>query len=1055
VSKLRQKLTKPWRFPSDVEIGSRLAALGARPGGTQIMTEQAKTLFAVRERRAIAPLLLGAAAIAALAAPALAQTGQTPPAQAQSNQTQSDQAQSPPAAADETIVVTGSRIPRPDYQFSNPVVSIDARSIQYSGVTNVTDLMERIPALVGSLNSANTAGAASPFIGGTGLNLLNLRNLGTERTLVLVNGRRHVSGLPGDSSVDTNTIPVDLIDRVDVLTGGASAIYGADGVSGVVNFIMKDNFQGLRTRVQGDWTEDGGGGSRFASVTAGGNFDNNRGNLAVALEYSHDMRLKSEDRDFSNHEVQFVRNVGDIPSPYDYVPLSNLRWYGSGPGGAVDTDFDFEPNFDGGTDAPWDFGAFGLGGLNEVYQQGGSGTPISNYFGDLLPDIKRFDVNVFGHYDITPTTRFFTEFKYVNTQSYSISQPSFDFFMLIDPDNYYLLQHPNIAADALSNTNAENFGLAPGSVLMTRDELDMGRRGEDITRQTLRSVMGLDGSLGAWGDWHASFTYGETDVRNVELDDRYNDRFAAAIDAVDDGSGNPVCRSNLDPSATPDNVFWEGWAPPTSFTPGPGSGCVPIDLFGNGSPSQAAINWITFNAVEKDKVTQAVATAYIDGNLDPWFTLPAGSLGYSLGAEYRRETSRSTPDFRDQEGITFGNAIPDSSGSFNVGEAFVEFSVPVLKDQPFAKSLSFDAADRFSHYSTIGNTNTWKVGGEWAPINDIRFRATHAIAVRAPNIGELFGPAGQDFEFITDPCDPSNWNKGTSFRAANCQALLTSLGVAVPSSFADINPNTNISGLLESNPHLHEEKATTNTYGFVLQPSFVPRFYVSVDYYDIDLQNAINTLNPQDIADQCVDLPTLNNQFCNAITRYDTATAPFPGDVGGIQTFVRQPVNVASYTTKGVDFSAQYSFSPSDAWGTFAFRLVGNYLDELTFVNLPGAAPNSDAGEQGAPKWQGTFDATWTHGPWTVNYTYQYFSETWRFATSSDTAPRPTVAPQFAKFSALSEHDVQVRYSPNEMWTLYVGGHNLGDQRPDLGSFSYPIGPEGRVFYVGFTASMN
>ncbi|MES1156525.1 MAG: TonB-dependent receptor [Alphaproteobacteria bacterium] len=966
---------------------------------------------------------------------------------------------SAPAAQDsDTIVVTGSRIPRPDYAFSNPVTSIDSKSIEYSGITDVTDLMQRVPALVGSFNSSNMSGGGEDnFIGGTGLNLLNLRNLGVERTLVLVNGRRHVSGLAGDAAVDTNTIPVDLIKRVEVLTGGASAVYGADGVSGVVNFIMRDDFEGARARFQGSTTDAGGAGNQFGSLTLGTNFADNRGNIAVSVEYNHDERLRSQQRDFSNHEVRFVQNDGTINSPYDQVPLGNLGWFESGRGGAIDANFDFTADFDGNTDGPWDDGVYPGGLQSFTYQQGGSATPTSNYSGDLLPDIKRYDVNIFGHYDLTPTTRFFTELKYVQTRSFSISQPTFDYFLAIDPDNFYLQQHPDIVAAAAGN-DAADFGLATGTVLMTRDNFDLGVRAEDIKRETWRGVWGFDGSLGAWGEWHASYTYGQTTVDNNQINDRLNDRFAAAIDAVDDGTGHAVCRSNLDPSAIATNVDWQGlvghlpWPAPTSFTPGPNSGCVPIDLFGDGSVSQAARDWIMQDGLAVDKITQSVASAYIDGDLDPLFRLPGGSVGYSLGAEWRRETSASTPALIDQEGLTYGNQIPPSFGAFEVSEVFGELSIPILQDAPFADTLSVDLADRYSHYTTIGETNTWKIGGVWAPIHDFRFRATHAIAVRAPNIGELFGAAGQDFEHIIDPCDIGQLQFGTPNRAANCATLLTAAG-ADPTTFQDPNQGITVPGLLGSNPNLQEEKATTDTFGFVVQPRALRGLAFSVDYYKIDLQNAINTLLPQDIVDQCVDLPTADNQFCALITRQNGGQ-----DAGGIISFVRQPVNVASFTTKGEDFSVSYVFALSDFGvkqdlGSFALRLVGNHLDDLTFVNLPGAAPDPDKGEKTAPEWQINFDLTWDKGPWTVNYSYQYFSKTVRFSTSSADEPPQTTAPEFVDYNALSEHDIQVRFAPTDAWTVYAGVNDIGDQLPDLAETAYPVGPKGREFYVGFTAN--
>jgi len=999
-----------------------------------------------RKTKLLTAAALLALATATLVLPAYAQeTPQPAPAQVQPAP---DQAQE-----DETIVVTGSRIPRPDYAFSNPVVSIDARTIEYSGTTNVTDLMQQIPALVNSFDSNDASGDRS-FIGGTGLNLLNLRNLGIERTLTLVNGRRHVAGLPDSAAIDTNTIPVDLIERVEVLTGGASAIYGADGVSGVVNFVLRDDFEGARFRAQAGSTEEGGGEREFASVVTGANFDNDRGNFAISVDYTHEGRMSAFDRDFaSSREVRFVEPPASLGSPFDRVPFTDLRWFESGTGGAIDANVDFAADFDGNTGGAWDPGNFPESIQSFIFAQGGSATPTGGYSGDLLPDLERFGVNLIGHYDLTNAITFFTELKYVDTQSFSVGQPSFDFFLALEPDNFYLQQHPDIVAAAAGN-DAADFGLNPGTVLVTRDNFDLGRRGEDIQRETLRGVWGLRGEVGTLGEWNVSYVYGQTEVENLQINNRFNDRFAAALDVIDDGSGNPICRSDLFPAIEGTNVVWQGFASPTSFTPGLNSGCQPMNIIGDGSPSQASIDWVMTNSLATSSVRQHVATAYWTGTLDQLWRTPGGSIGYSFGVEWRREESEGTPAIEDQLGITFGNQLQPSHGSFEVREAFGEVNVPILENVPFAETLSLDAAVRLSEYTTIGDTETWKVGAVWAPIEDIRFRATQASAVRAPNIGELFAPAGQDFQFITDPCDINNLDLGTSFRAANCATLLTAAG-ADPNTFEDPNQGVTVSGVTQGNVALQEETADTSTFGVIVRPRFMRGFTFSVDYYDIELTDAINTLDPQDLADQCVDLPTTANPFCDLIEREIGGV-----DAGGIIAFTRQPENVASFNTSGYDFSVSYVFTPNDwgmegDWGDFGLRLIGNYLDELSFVNTPGAEPDPDKGEAGAPEWQAALDIVWDRGPWTVNYSYNYWSETWRYATSSASAARLTTLPQYTKYSAYSVHDVQVRFSPTETWTLYAGVDNIGDELPDLGTTAYPVGPQGRTFYAGFTIELD
>ena len=957
-------------------------------------------------------------------------------------------------AADEEIVVTGSRIVRPDYQSANPVTSVTGEQLEYSGVTNVTDFLTDVPALTGSSTTAANSGDQG-FIGSTGLNLLNLRNLGTQRTLVLQNGRRHVPALPASGDVDVNTIPTDLIQRVDVLTGGASAIYGADGVSGVVNFIMRDDFEGLRVRGQGTWTEEGGGDQAFISVTAGSNFGNDRGNIAVSVEGSHEDPLRSFDREHTRIGARIVRNpfdfIGGVDDPTlpDRVPFEDLRWFESGTGGAVDVDADFGADFDGSTDAPWDQGSIPGGIQGGTFQLGGSGTPVAGYGRDLIGETDRVALNVFGHYDIVPNRlRFFTEQKYVVTDATSFGQPTFDLFLAINPDNPFI--PPNIAAAAAGNSAAD-FGLPEGTVLVTRDNFDLGVRGEDIHRETYRGVWGVEGDITEWLSYNAAYVYGIVQTDNVAVNNRFNDRFAAALDVViDPATGEPTCRSNLDPSALGLNVDWQGFAAPGSFTPGPGSGCVPINIFGDGAPSQAAVDWIMTDSLRTDENTQQVFTAYVTGRT-PSVELPGGPIAFVLGAEWRRETSETIPAIEDQQGLTFNNVIAPSEGSYEVSEGFAEVELPILADMPFAEELTLNAAYRYSDYNVFGETDTWNYGFRWSPIEQLTFRGTQARAVRVPNIGELFSPASQTFAFIDDPCDIARLGEGTEFRVANCAAILTAAGVADPGSFEDPNIGITVAGNQSGNVGLEPEEAETTTLGVIFQPSFVEGLTIALDWYDIELTNAINTLDPQDIANQCVDLPDITNQFCGLIVRE-------PG-AGGIVDFTTQPVNVAAFTTQGVDFSIRYLLDPQRFGmerdiGTFAINLVGNHLDELTFTNLPGAEPDPVAEEIGAPEWQVNLDVTWQHGPLTLNYGYNYFSETYRF----DNVLREQadlVEDQYARYDARSTHDLQARWEVNDRFTLYGGVNNLFNQEPDRFAESYPVSPLGRTFYVGLTASID
>ncbi|MEO1246818.1 MAG: TonB-dependent receptor [Pseudomonadota bacterium] len=949
----------------------------------------------------------------------------------------------------EEIIVTSSRIQKPDYAFSNPVVSVDSEAIAFAGATNVTDFLKELPALTGSLDGNDAAGS-NAFIGGTGLTLLDLRNLGIDRTLILVDGRRHVAALPGSAAVDVDTIPIDLIDRVEVQTGGASAIYGADGVSGVVNFILKKDFEGIRARVRaGQSSESDAENVRF-SLLAGTNFAGGRGNITASFEYNSDERLNALDRDFAGGGARqiFVDNPaelnGDDPNVPDQIPLGNIRFFDSAVAGAVYVNNDSVVDFNG-DDGVWDPGTIPF--ITPFYQQGGDGTPLDLFVGDLLPEEERYTTNVFARYDFSDAFSVFSEVKFSRTEAFTVSQPTFDFFLQIEPD--YAFTPPNIAAAAA----AGDFG---GAYFVSRDHFDLGIRGEDITRDTIRTVIGAEGDISNNLRYEVSYVYGETEVDNNISNNRFNDRFAAALDAVIDPATNQaVCRSNLDPSAQPSNLpvgdydplpgTWAG-----SFTPGANSGCVPLNILGTNAVSPEAAAWIMGDSLSRSKLTQHVFQAYLSGDSSNWFELPAGPIGYAGGFEWREEESRSNPPIEDQLGLTFGNVLSPERGDYDVSEVFAEIDVPLLLGAPGAEILSVDAAVRYSDYSTIGDATTWKIGSVWSPIDDITFRATVAEATRAPNIGELFDPGGQTFRFISDPCDITELDEGTEFRAANCAQLLNSFGVD-PGTFVDPN-SASIAGTLSGNPNLSEEVADTLTVGVILRPRFIENFTIAVDWYEIELTDAINTAAPQVASDLCVDLPTLDNQFCGLIERDQTT--------GGITSFTQQSVNVAEFRTEGFDITLNYLFDPENFGiganiGTFNFRIIGNKLEDLTFVNLPGADPDSDVGESSpsnglqVPEYQAAFNMLWNRGPLSVNYAINWFDKTLRFSREAIENNPDIAAPEFVEYDEQLVQNIQVRYDPSETWSFYGGINNIADREPDIGATFFPVSAVGRYFYVG------
>jgi outer membrane receptor protein involved in Fe transport len=473
-----------------------------------------------------------------------------------------------------------------------------------------------------------------------------------------------------------------------------------------------------------------------------------------------------------------------------------------------------------------------------------------------------------------------------------------------------------------------------------------------------------------------------------------------------------------------------------------------LNIFGEGVASQAALDWVFTTSTATSKITQSVLNGFVAGSI-PRFELPGGPISFVLGAEYRKETSQSTPPPEDTAGQTFGNIIFPVKGDFNVKEAFGELRLPIVSDRPFFHELELNGAARFSDYSTVGSTFTWNVGGRWAPVRDLAIRGTFAKTVRAPNIGELFSPQSQTFEFIDDPCDIENVNNGSSTRAANCAAILASLGID-PDTYVDPN-SSSVPGFQRGNVGLSEETAKSWTVGAVLRPRFIQGLNVTVDWYNIKIEDAINTAEAEDVVNLCVDQPTIENVFCDSVTRSTVN--------GGINGFILQPENVAAFRTAGLDVDVSYRLDPrrfgmrSDI-GIFNLRLIGNYLHRLNIVSTPGADIDNERGEAFAPKYQATFDVTWVKGPLTVNYGFNYFSKTKRYEIEELAGDPDLASRENINYDARRTHDLQIGWDVQDKFRFYVGANNLTNQKPDLSTF-YPVNPIGRFLYAGVRINLD
>jgi outer membrane receptor protein involved in Fe transport len=1001
----------------------------------------------------------------------------------------------------EEVVVTGSRIARKDLVAPSPVVTINAEAITQSGETDIVNLLRELPALIGSGLATNSAGAIST---------LNLRSLGTNRTLTVVNGRRHVGGVSGTSNVDISSIPTSLIERVEVLSGGASAIYGADAVTGVTNFILKDDFEGVDTRAQYSISDSGDAENYYASITVGGNFDGGKGNAVVAVEYRRQEGLIGLDRSFAGPgQASQVNVTPEIAEAFGLNPENSITFLpgetfniSSAAGqiaifnsGQLSISDDGTPFFGGpglffngpGTLRNFNPG-LDAGGTNGI---GGDGILNNTGFGRLVTPGDRFNVNANANYEFNENISFFIEskFSYVDAQSVGAVN-TFNDFIPIRRDNPFIPTELQTLLDQAEAAGGPVFTSADNaSIFITRDQLDdTVRNTTDTDRFSFRAVAGFEGNITDSWTYEVSYNYGRTESNIRSSRNRFDDRFFASVDAValtqEDidalganqiqairpgsseaigitGSsaqvGDIVCRSSIDPDATPPVASFpstrEGFL---TFEPGFGSPCVPTSIFGTNAINQGAADFAFQSTLSDIAIQQQVISAVIAGDTSDWFELPAGPIGLVVGFEYRDEDSSFQPDSADRDDLVFGGGTQPTVGEYSVTEGYGEILIPLLSDQPLAKQLNVEAAYRYSDYSIGGSapnsftTDTYKFGLTWRPVDELLIRGGYSRAVRAPNIGELFDPQQVAFFFPDDPCDSDFIDAGSEFRAANCAAL------GIPAGFD--NPNTaRFEGISGGNPELDPEVSDTYTVGFVWTPSSIPGFNLSVDYYNIRIDQAIAPIDDQDIVDGCVDAESLDNNFCALISR-DPVTL-------GLNGLTQITQNIAALETSGIDFEASYSFDLADIidgdYGTIRTRLIGNRIidrDDFQFQDFPDQVRRI-RGLLGVPTLNLNLSTTWNYEKVSVNYQIRYQSSQnlngVDFEEISDFLTNTQGNGVFADPSRTGDafiHDISASYQILENLGVNVGVNNLGNRKPFLSSINTPVSSIGRLFYIGFNA---
>ena len=895
--------------------------------------------------------------------------GPTPPA------ANTDQPSADKAKTLEGVTVTGSRIRRVDVETANPVVTVDRSQIAASGKATLGDVVQELPSIAGNATNANTNNG-----GGTGAATISLRGMGDKRTLILVNGVRLAYN-------DVNSIPANMIDRVEVLSDGASAIYGSDAIGGVVNFILRDKFDGVQ--FSGDFGESGhsDGFRRHFSLTAG--HTGQRGSIVAGIEHQSLDAVSASDRAFS-HDALNLSNGQVIVSGSSATPVGSItlpRSVASQVG--CSSRVSLNPGVSGATS------------LNDYHCYTNADT--YNYQGDniLQTPQKRDSIFLIGKYKVTDAVEAYGNFYYTRTQSDSQIAPVPVFAngdnFVVSAQNYYNPFGVNFGTDRVSGDSYGDFN--------TRFTT-LGYRRYTYKTYNMQFTPGLRGNFGdsSW-QWDANFNYGKVRQKSVNYGflDYEGLQQGLGPSYLDAGTGKVTC-------GTPGN---------------PIANCTPINVFNVNDPTTiAALRNIQRDPTATSDYIVKQVEANANGNL---FTLPAGDVSLATGLSYRKESTSTWADplaVGDANGlcgvVEFCTTV--LSGSFNVKEAYAEALVPLLADKPWAKALNVTLGSRYSDYSTAGSNTSSKVALEWRPVEDLLFRGTVSQVFRAPNINELYQGIANDAPTVNDPC-----NFYTGGHTAACA------NVPVDGSYQQANPqiSAKASGAVAAGYQLKPEQGKSFDYGVVYDPQWLPGLSLSADVWRINLNDTITTISAQTVLNQCY--ANASSPFCGFIHRFNT---------GNINYVAEPTVNLGALSTKGVDGTVAYRFDET-RFGRFNVRLDTTYVaryDVNPDPSDPTAVTIHNAGKYtyaygNFPRWRGLATLNWSRGPWSASWRMRYIGRTQ--VGSADEQQQLSadlsIPAVVRKVGAYTYHNVQAGYDFEPWHTrLDLGIDNLTDKQPPL-----------------------
>lgn len=958
----------------------------------------------------------------------------------------------------EQLFITGSRIARSALTAPTPLVVLDSTDISIGGEINIGEFLNQLPSAgVPALNRTNS----NFTVNGSGVVNVDLRDLGIERTLVLVNGRRFVAGVPGSSAVDLNAIPAAMIERAEVITGGQSAVYGSDAVAGVVNFIFKDDFEGFEASARFGVSDEGDNEETDISLFAGGNFADGKGNAIAYIGYTNQKAVFSRDRDRTDtdavSDVFFGGGIFEQREPFfsSFPPQGRFDVNGTGPSGddfTFDSSGNLRPCFstNGGT-APAACGAFagqqiGPDGFNRMQ------------FRTIALPTERFLFSSAMNYEVIDNVNFFLEGTYSKVETQSELEP----FPLAADDIFQSagglpLFYEDSAGNMINNPFIPqpilNAALAlgddgPGVIFFTRRLFEFGPRGAFNNRQTFRFSTGFEGDVEDLGlAWDLSFTYGQSSQEQISQGQVDIQSFRNALLSEPDPE-NPGQVRCVDAEAREE-------------------GCQPINVFGFNSITQSALDYISADQSRIAVVEQIVVSGNLTGEI---IDLPGGPLQFAAGFEWRDESSDARNDALTARGLNSSNAIPNVSGSFDVVEGYLELDAPLITDGA-VDYLGLSAAVRVSDYSTVGTTTTYQGRVEFAPIEDVTFRGSYSRAVRAPNVDELFDPGGQTFAQVNDPCaDVTATSTGPA--DANCRMEPgIAARIAATGAFTLTQPELQgTTGFIGGNPNLFEETADTFTIGAVINPGFLPSGLdgsMTIDYFNIEVQDAVFAISQNNVLRLCYEDSNFpNSPTCSNIVRFP-AGHPMQGALDEVNS---GEANVGKLETDGVDIGfnlamdADYANIPFP--GRFSMRAVYTYLINFDVINLPGADPDREDGEIGNAKHRFNIDWRYIDDRWTFAWQLRYIARS-RIEDSEFDAMDCMNLNCFT--GAEVYNDIQIRYLLPEFLggsavELFAGVENLFNNQPPI--LSAGLGdsdtgtetaaavydPIGRRFYGGVKA---